>query len=353
MKKLLLKNTFFVSLGLLSLTVFTGCDKNDTDTPTAEYTNGVFVLNEGNYGKGNADNSFINKNKNTVENNIFNKVNKRPAGDVIQSMFVLQDRGYIVANNSNKVEIVNIKSFQTLGVISNLKQPRYFTAQDHAKGYVTEWGITTDNSGTVSVIDLHSNAVTKTITVGKQPEQLLLHNNKLYVANYGETYLTVIDVATETVESTIQVGDGPKEFTMDAAGNIWVLCGGFYQPDFSTTPGSLVKFNPANPLGKTTFPLTSTFSQPEDLTLDGTKNKLYYSYAGGVYEMPVNATAVPSTPIINRYCYGIGVDPADNTIYGADAGNFSSNGQVIRYNTSGTAIDSFQVGVAPNGFIFR
>src|SRR5690606_19043542 len=98
---------------------------------------------------------------------------------------------------------------------------------------------------------------------------------------------------------------------------------------------------------------TGTYTQPEDMVINGAKNKLYYSYQGAVYEVPVSATSLSTTPIITRYFYGIGIDPTDNNIYGADAGNFSSNGKVIRYNTSGTALDSFQVGVGPNGFIFR
>jgi len=65
------------------------------------------------------------------------------------------------------------------------------------------------------------------------------------------------------------------------------------------------------------------------------------------------AAALPTTAFINRSFYGLGVDPATNIIYGADAGFFSANGKVIRFNPNGTALDSFQVAVGPTNFLFR
>jgi DNA-binding beta-propeller fold protein YncE len=61
-----------------------------------------------------------------------------------------------------------------------------------------------------------------------------------------------------------------------------------------------------------------------------------------------------STPLINRSFYGLGIDPKEGIIYGADAGGFTSNGKVVRFNPStGLAIDSITVGIGPNSFIFR
>src|SRR5690606_32908311 len=135
---------------LLSLTLFTGCDKDDDTAgkPKPVNTeNGVLVLNEGSYGLSNASVTLFHKESKSVTNNIFSYTNNRPVGDVLQSMFVHQDKGYLVGNNSKTIEVVNIGNFQSMGVITNLQQPRYFTAQDHHKGYVTDWGTTPGGNG--------------------------------------------------------------------------------------------------------------------------------------------------------------------------------------------------------------
>jgi hypothetical protein len=114
-----------------------------------------------------------------------------------------------------------------------------------------------------------------------------------------------------------------------------------------------VRINPANNTVETTFNFPSLSSSPQDLVINGAKNTLYYTFDGKVYRMNVADAALPTSSLINRNFYGIGVDPQDNVIYAADARDFVSDGKVIRYNTNGTAIDSFGVNIAPNGFHFQ
>ncbi|NNK80996.1 MAG: hypothetical protein HKO93_05830, partial [Flavobacteriales bacterium] len=45
--------------------------------------------------------------------------------------------------------------------------------------------------------------------------------------------------------------------------------------------------------------------------------------------------------------------PANGDIYVSDAGDFVSPGGVERYSEAGSLIDDFEVGIAPNGFLFR
>ena len=51
--------------------------------------------------------------------------------------------------------------------------------------------------------------------------------------------------------------------------------------------------------------------------------------------------------------YGFGIDPNTGDIYTADAGNFASAGMISRYSMSGMLLDQFEVGIAPNGFVFQ
>jgi YVTN family beta-propeller protein len=63
--------------------------------------------------------------------------------------------------------------------------------------------------GTVSVVDLGTGKVTTTIPVGSGPYAIAISGNKVYVANYLDSTVSVIDTTTGAVTRTIAVGWGP------------------------------------------------------------------------------------------------------------------------------------------------
>lgn len=176
--------SFFVAASLaLGTFAFTSCDKED-DGPIGAYTEeGVFVVDEGVYSTPNGNISFYNKNTKQVQTAVFSKENNnRPLGDVIQNMVIHGDQAFLVANNSNKIEVVNAYTFKSVGVVEGLAMPRYFTAVPNSnKGYVSEW-VAFGTAGRVAVIDLKTLTVTKTISLAAMPEQLLYTNGKLYLS---------------------------------------------------------------------------------------------------------------------------------------------------------------------------
>jgi YVTN family beta-propeller protein len=337
---------------------FSSCDQEQDTQPKGTYETGVFMVNEGNFNRGNGSISFYNRTTKTVDQDIFKKVNNRPTGDVVQALVVHNERAYIVANNSGKVEIADANTFQSLGTVENLVLPRFFAAVNN-KGYVTEW-VGFSGNGRVAVIDLSTLVVTKTIAVGELPEQVFLHNNKLYVANSEDNTVSVINTNTDAVEATIPVGDAPNSFVLDANNKLWVLCGGdkAWLPDYSdideatSTAGSLVRLNPASNAVETRLAFGSKKEAPARLATNGSRNKLYYTYQGKVFQLDITATALPANALISRGFYGFGVDPATNIIFGSPS-SFTGNSKVIRYNPNGVAIDSFQAGIGANGFFFR
>jgi YVTN family beta-propeller protein len=361
-KNLISPRAFLLSLCYIGSIFLSSCqDDNQSGQvidPKGAYEKGVLVVNEGNFQKGNGAISFINKVSKTVEKDVFLRENNRPLGDVVQSITVHNDRAYIVVNNSNKIEIADANTFKSLGVVNNLKLPRYMVAIGN-KGYVTEW-VSFSGNGQVTVLDLTTNAVLKTIPVGVLPEKMAMVNNKIYLINSGENTVSVINLASDAVETTLTVSDSPNSLAIDANNKLWLLCGGQknYNPDFTinettSTPGNLVRLNPANNTLEATLAFTSKTLSPEDLVINGTKNKLYYRYNGKVYQHDITATTLPATAFLNRNFYGLGVDPADNLLYGADAGSFTASGKVVRFNPSGAALDSFTVNIGPSEFLFR
>ena len=357
MKKLKLKQILY---GMLVLTIaLSSCKKSkDTGDSTPVISQKVYVINEGNYGSGNASVSIYDASNNKVYNDLFNSANNRPIGDVLQSLTLVNGKAYFVVNNSNKIEITNAYPLTSVGVIHGFNMPRYMVAPNNNKAYVSEYIDYSGGNGRLSIIDLSTNTITGTITVGIQPENMLLLNGKLYVCNSFDTLLSVVNTTTDLVESKIKISDGPKSIAIDANGKIWVLCIGITKYNtvspyniLSQSAGALVRIDPTSNTVEATYTFSDASGLPDLLTTNGTKDKLYYSYLNGIYERSISATTFPSTPIITRSFYGMGVDPTTGYVYIGTNG-FTSNQKMIRYQSNGTPIDSIEVGVGPSRFVF-
>ncbi|WP_347157178.1 DUF5074 domain-containing protein [Pontibacter chitinilyticus] len=361
------RSLFIAVVFLTNSVAFTSCDDASADASAGAYAqDAVFISNEGSYNNSNASVSYYNRSTGQVENNIFSKQNAALVlGDVLQSISVLDDRAFLVVNNSQKMVVVNANTFKAEGEVNGLVMPRYFAALNNDKGYITEW-VTYSGNGRVSVVDLNTLTVTKTIEVGLNPEKLLVAAGKVYVANSGGKTISVINTATDELEATIEVNDGPNSLATDRNNNLWVASSGqkAYNPDYSVSeegsqPGTLTRIDQATNTVASTFTFSQKAPAPTQLSSNGNHDKLYYVYNRKVYQLDVNASDLNTTPLIDRgdYIeygwYGFGVDPKTGYIYGGKAPDFTSNGWVVRFNPSGAPVDSFAVGIAPNGFAFR
>ena len=360
-----------------SLLALTSCGSSDNPSPDSGVSD-VFVVNEGVFQKSDAKIAGFNSNTGKVVTaDLFQSTNNQPLGDVAQSMTVVEDRAYIVVNNSNKVEVVTMPSLKQVGpaiaifpapvapdTATRLLLPRYFVANS-GKGYISQTVSYTVPNGRVSVVDLATNKVTKTIQVGLQPERMLVVDTKVYVVNSGGNTVSVINTQTDEVESTVAVDDAPNSLVQDANGKIRVLCGGttYYTPTYEvdfgrTLPGSLVSFMPGASAATERLVFTSNILRPTGLQVSSDKTQLYFravnpSGIGPIFRMGLNNNSVPDlkTPFIAAPYYGLGIDPKDGTIYGG-TGTFTGSDQIIRYTSLGAPIDTTATGSGPNSFVF-
>ena len=74
---------------------------------------------------------------------------------------------------------------------------------------------------TVQAVDLESNSVVATITVGTFPNGMAqtVDGSRIYVANYGDNTVSVIDIANNTVIATVPVGGSPGGVAVSPDGN--------------------------------------------------------------------------------------------------------------------------------------
>ena len=341
------------------------CKKSsDSPNPMANYDSGkgIFVNDEGDYGKGNSGISFINNSNNTVITDVFSTANGRPLGDVAQSMTIYNDRGYIVVNNSQKIEVVTISDFKSVSTITasnniSLKAPRYMLVVDSTKAYISDW---TDNN--IKVLNLSSLSFEKTISTATGPEQMAVVNGSVYVANTGgygyDSTITVINASSDQVITQIQVSYVPTSIQVDANNMLWVMCSNYYNTTTSSYngPGHLVKINPSTNKVVATYAVTGN---PERLAVNKEGNKLYYEGTGnGIYKFNITDTVASPNPFIpvtnSAYTvYGVTVDPHNDNIYGAILPSYTAAGVMYAYDSTGKQLNTYNVGFFPDRCLFN
>jgi len=351
---------FLIATACLVAVLFSSCTSDKDATITVSLAKGALIINEGSFGHANGSLSFYYSAKDSMANDVYAKVNgvTPPLGDVVQSAFIQDTLCFVVADNSKKITVVNLRNFKKVTEVADLVLPRYCVVANN-KLWVSCWS-DPYKAGYISVRNLTTYAEEKKITVGAGPEQLLVQNSKLYVANCGgyttDSTVSVIDMPTQTVASTIKMGvDNPTEFAVDANNSIWVLCVG--STDWATNvskPSKINKLNAAASAVETSVLISAT-AHPSSLKISSDKHSLLvgggYGFTG-IFKMDITATAFPALPFINKSFYGFNTNPVNDEIYACESPSFSSNGNLIRYKADGTLIKSYPVGIGPNGVLF-
>jgi len=350
----------FLLIAAILATIFVSCSKDDEKPIDTGYLHGVFITNEGGFMSNNGSISYYDIDSGKVTNNLFQMINGRVPGDVVQSFGVAGNKGFIVVNNSQKVEVVDMESFESLGTITGVDYPRYFIGIDNDKGYLTNGSF----AGKVYIINLVTLELTDSIAVGNGPENIVKSGNYVFVANSGgwtnDSTVSVIDVTTDQVIKTIHAGDNPTDLVVDNNGDIWVLCKGkvVYDQNWNITDetdSKLVKINGGNRSVEETFVVgqTGDFFNPNRLAISNDGQNIFFGEAGGIYRMNIADSNVPTSVFIAKQYYGLDIDPDNGTVYCLKANGFDANGMVYMYNSNGILTDSLGVGIAPNGATFN
>lgn len=345
-------------LALIALAIgvtFTSCSNDDDATtgftPKGNYENGLIILNEGAFFGGNASVSFVSDDLSLVENDVFNNMNEELLGDTAQSMAFSGDLAYVVVNVSKKIEVVNRVTFKSVATISTgLVNPRYM-AITGGKGYVTDWGDGTDPSDDfIAVVDLATNTITSTISVVEGPEQIAANNTTIYVSHKGgfssNNIVSTIDVATNALQ-TITVNDNPDEITFDNSGDLLVLCEGkvIYNTDYTEvidhTIASITKISTSNNtvISSIEFPFGS---HPRLFTIDANTQDMYYYLSDSVYKIGAGESTLPIDSIFDETLYGGGsLAVRNNQLFTTKTDFVADTGELNVYDlSSNTVIDT-------------
>lgn len=360
MKKTLFRilTTTFISAVLWS------CNQSDP-VPKGSYVQGVFVINEGNFSQNNGTVSYLAREKNTADADVFSLVNNSTLAGGIQGYTIAGDHGIILVDNSaagqDKIQIVNANTFVAEATISaDIENPREVVAVSNEKVYVSCWGTLNSDytypAGYIAVVDLATNKVTKKITVDKGPENLVFYKDKVFSGDYlysGGTKLSVISTTSDAILSSISFKSAPNPIGIDANGKLWVQAG-----------IELFRLNPETYAIETTLKIgTDATKTPGNFAISSDLSTIYFvlSYSdanyvnhGATYKFSINDTQInTATPFVNRLFSGLAVDPTQGLVYAAVTPSYTQSGYAVRYRGDGSLVDSVKVGVAPTGFYFK
>lgn len=356
----------YLLTALVALTIFSGCSKDPvreiTKTPpddtsqtvVTSFEKGVFIINEGNYNWGNASVTFFDQKTNKVVHDVFNLVNQRTLGDVAESMSIAGNNGYLMINNSNRIEVVAAENFKSVATINGLHSPRFMTMAGPGKAYVTNL------QSNISIIDLNNHTVTGTIKTSSWTENMISYQHYVLVTSIGsfsepssgrKAQLFLIDTRTDRIIDSIQTGKEPIGMVIDKKDKVWVLCSGGY--DSFESP-SLMRINPELRMVEKVFTFSDPKLIPSRLCINATGDTMYF-LRQGVCRMAVSDNDLPAQPLIpseGRLLYGLAVQPSTGYIFTSDAIDYVQTGKVYQYRQDGTLIRSFMAGRIPGSFCF-
>lgn len=342
---------------VVMMTGMASCKKDDVKTETPKVTTGVYVLNEGLLNTILSTLTYYDFGTNKATTDYYANVNGSDMGDTGNDLLIYGGKMYIVVNESSYVGITDVSTAKTIknipfknGTVS--RKPRY------AVGYknmvlVSAW----DNS--VSVIDTATLEITRTITVGLNPEQMVISGDKLYVANSGgltfpdlDSTISVVSLTSFTELQKIKVGVNPTCMAADSANNIYVGCMGNY----GAIGPKLVK--------------VSTISNTVVKSVDTAVGKIRYfdgylyatgGYLGSPNVRKLNLTdfsqvsanfVTDDTKIITAYALNIDINSGD--VWVGDAKGYQAAGEVFCFGQDGRKKRNFSVtpGYLPNTIAF-
>ncbi len=318
---------------------------------------GLYILNEGNMGSNKCTLDYLDlsgKDSTThYYRNIYAERNPQTVmelGDVGNDIGIYGSKLYLVINCSNKVEVCEAASAKRIGQI-NIDNCRYL-AFDGGFAYVSSYAGPVQIAencqlGRVYKVDTLSLQKVDSVTVGYQPEEMIVRNGRLYVANSGgyripsyDNRVTVVDLNSFEVVKEIEVGINLHRMAADRYGQLWVSSRGNY---YDIEP-ALYCIREEEVVKRLDIPISAMTVVGDSLYYIGTS----FSYAEGGYSKnfgivdvkrcePIETTLFAAAEISAiTLPYGIIVNPYGRDFYLMDAKNYVSSGELLHFLPDGS-----------------
>ncbi|MDB4107940.1 hypothetical protein OAD66_04210 [Bacteroidia bacterium] len=332
-----------VTILLLTISLTPGC-KDDTQPPIITLQGGeVLIANEGNFGWGQGTLSIYNDATKEVQNDIYSSTNSESVGNVFQSIASFNGLYFFVINNSGKV-IYTDTNFVKQGEITGLTSPRNIYRIGEDKAYVTDL-----YADAVAIVDMKSLSVIGSIPCNGHSEEGVILRDKFWFTAPETSNIYAIDIATNTMADSITVGWMPESIVLDKNDVLWILNRG--DESKSKPPGlaSVIETDDVRVVTK-----NELTGAPTNLVYDNVLNKLFFINEDIMSQGTNTELSRPSVwqTAGNKVFYSIKVNTAKGELYASDIRDFVSKSVVYRYASDGTPLDEFSAGIIAGDFFF-
>lgn len=242
---------------------------------------------------------------------------------------------YVPGGASSLVSVINIATNTITATVTVGSSPNTVaTAPNGLKTYVTN-----EISGSVSVIDTSNNTVIGTITVGTLPLGIAItpDGSTAFVCNFTSNNVSKIDLSTNSVVATIPVGTHPQEVAITPNG------AKAYVTDNGSNAVSVID------IATNTVTSVGVGAAPQDLAITPDGLHVYVENAGSSSVSVIDTSLDTVTTTIT----GVGNSPAGIAIT-PDGGlayvtSFGSNDVIVIDTSTNTIIGTIVVGSQPLG----
>lgn len=341
-----MKNIIILCISIL----LASCLKLPEETPIVETLGGgAFIVNEGSFLSGNGSLSFYSYDSSKVYNDLFSKNNSRPLGDVPNSMISYGVNGYIVVNNSGKVEVIDPDTYKSKATIKGLVSPRNMAIVAESKAYITSL-----YSDSLAILNLNSNIISGYINLGKSSEAIIVNGSLAYVSNWlGGNKIYVINTVLDKVTDSITVGLEPESMVLDRNYRLWVLCTGGWKKE---QKAEIDVINTSLNRVEQKFIFPAIEDSPSCLKIDGPGDFVYYLNKG-VWKMNINSPGLPASTYIpqldKQVFYKLGINPVNSDIFITDVGDYLHNGYLLIHTADGVFSSKHELNIIPGAIWFR
>ena len=340
---------------------------------------GMYLLNEGNMGSNKATIDYLDFCNGCYIRNIYGERNPnviKELGDVGNDIQIYGNRLYAVINCSHKVEVMDARTCRRIGQVDipNCRYICFYEGKAYVSSYVGPISIDPNAQlGAIFEVDTATLEITRKVTVGYQPEELVVHNEHIYVVNSGgyrgqeyDSTMSVISLKDFRQVQKIPVCLNPHRLRKDQYNRLWITSRGNHkdvQPE-------LICLSPAT---NSQLPIAIALAVSE-MVICG--DSMYYygshwneqtmsntiTYGVLNIQCPIPNTQYPTSnirPLITdgteqniKIPYGIQVNPYNGDIYITDAKNYVSSGQLHCYSREGKRKWSVRTGDIPAHMCF-
>lgn len=366
----------------MMVTIFSSCRGDDEQMVESKGTQvtggqmgpvkGFYLLNEANMGSNKSSIDYFDSESGTYFTNIFPTINPyitQELGDVGNDIQIYGDKLYAIINVSGYVEVMDVKTGKHLNEI-HVSNCRYI-AFDKGYAYISSYNgpVEIDPKapiGCVVKVDTLTMQEVGRVTVGYQPEEMVIKGNKLYVANSGgyrvpdyDNTVSVIDLNSFKEEKKITVAINLHRLELDNYGNIYVSSRGDYKTIGSktyiidTNTDKVTDVLHLLPNSNMTLSGDSLYVYSVEWSHISEKNTISYAIVDTKTKKIVTRNFITDgTEKQIQVPYGLAVNPTTKEIYVTDAKDYVSAGVLYCFTPEGKRKWAVKTGEIPAHIVF-